>query len=115
VVRRLGGVTFSRAGSRVGGFLVDKNSGIAWIGGDVLASNEKWRGVRFGWGLEKGAFMELRQTENSYGVRVQDFAKEGSGVEVGKAGGDVVRVGIGAGGPNIQLATERGLLLRLPD
>jgi hypothetical protein len=110
-----GGMTISRAGIRVGGFLVGRNTGLAWFGDDALAAKEKWKGVRLGWGLEKGAFLEVRQNDSSHGVRVQDFAKEGAGVHVGKRGGEEVLVGIGASGPNVQLANERGPILRLPD
>lgn len=109
-----GGLVLSRGGSRVGGFLVEGDSGVAWFGDDAMGGNENWRGARLGWGRDKGAFMEVRQAESSHGVRIQDFLKEGSGVQVGKSGRELVRFGIGSSGPKVVLANEQGVVVQLP-
>ena len=109
------GMTLFQGARRVGGFLADEAGCVVFLGDDTSGENDKWSGARLGWGAERGAFMALRQTVASHGVLVQDHVKDGSGLQVGREGREMMRFAVGSKGPGVVLSDQRGVLARLPE
>lgn len=109
------GMSLFQGARRVGGFLADETGCVVFLGDDTSGNSDNWNGVRLGWGAEKGAFMALRQTADSHGVLVKDHVKDGSGLQVGREGREMMRFAVGSKGPGVVLSDQRGILARLPE
>lgn len=81
------------------GWMAQEDESVAfWIGEGSKVLSQSRPGVSMSWIKGRGGIVSVRHAEGSPGVTVVDSAKNGAGVTVGSGKGEMVRMGIPAGG-----------------